>query len=281
MKQLYVIGDPIAHSLSPLIQNTMISALGLKYEYSAKRVADGDAGRFLVWAKKGGCAGFNATMPHKLALFPLLDGVSEDAALCGAVNTVAVRGGEAYGYNTDGIGFLQGLVENGINPVGMRAAVLGAGGAARAVALKLAQSGCRSVFVLNRTEEKAEAIAREFPGVIQPRGLTGDELGRSAAECDLLVNCTPVGMDGVGSAFESLGFLGELRAGAPVVDIVYRPSRTALLAAAEKAGHPVLNGLPMLTWQALFALERFTETKIDASAVLPKVRAALAERGIA
>ena len=280
MKELYVIGDPIAHSLSPLIQNTMISALGLKYEYSVKCVKAGQTAEFLMEARKSGCAGFNATMPHKTELVALVDTLSEDAALYGAVNTVAIRGGGAHGYNTDGIGFLQSIIENGINPVNRRAAVLGAGGAGRAVTLKLAQSGCDRIFVCNRTAEKALALAGEFPGIIEARDFSQKTLAETADECDMLVNCTPAGMDGVGSSFEGLDFLNRLGEGVPVVDIVYNPSKTELLAAAEKAGHPIMNGLSMLMWQALFSLERFAETRIDPDFVMPMVRAALKGKGI-
>ena len=158
-KKLCVIGDPVGHSKSPLIQNTMIAALGLDYVYLCQPVPRGSCRQWLDCARFAGYAGFNATMPHKEALLPLMDELEEDARLYGSVNTVCLREGRAIGCNTDGGGFLQALLDAGMDPRGRRAVVLGAGGAAKAVALKLCQRGAREVMICNRTREKAAALA--------------------------------------------------------------------------------------------------------------------------
>ena len=275
-KKLCVIGDPVLHSKSPLIQNTMIQALGLDYLYLCQQVPRGEAERWLSCAAFAGYAGFNATMPHKEALVPLMDVLDEDARRCGAVNTVCIRGGKYYGYNTDGAGFVRALSGIGISPAGKRIVLLGAGGAAKAVALRLAREGAAEVVVCNRTPDKAAALCALAPGEpLRPAGFDPDTLAREAAGCDLLVNCTSLGMTGTGGQFETFSFLDALRPEAAVCDLIYSPAETQLLAQARQRGHRTMNGLGMLIHQAILALEHFTGQAIDPADVLPLVRAAL------
>lgn len=276
-KKLCVIGDPVGHSKSPLIQNTMIKALGLDYVYLCQPVPRGKTAEWLRCAAFSGYAGFNATMPHKEALVPLMDELDEDARMYGAVNTVCIRGGRYYGYNTDGRGFLAALRQAGVETEGKTVLILGAGGAAKAVAPKLVQAGkARQVFVANRTVEKAAALcAQDGAGRLIPAGFDRDTLRALAEQADLMVNCTNLGMDGTNSQFADLSFLEVLRPEAAVCDVIYSPEETLLLRQARLAGHPTLNGLGMLVWQAIFALEHFTGEKIDGNAVLPLVRQAL------
>lgn len=276
MKQLCVIGDPVLHSKSPLIQNTMIRALGLDYEYLCQPVKREELTGWLKRVRAEGWAGFNATMPHKEALVPHMDELDEDAQLYGAVNTVCNINGRLYGYNTDGGGFARALEGAGIPIRGTKFVLLGAGGAAKAVALKLVQQGARQVVVCNRTVEKAAVLAAHAPSIMSTSGFSGKELAAAAAGCDVLINCTNLGMAG-SPGFESLAFLDFLPKGAPVCDLIYHPPETALLKRARELGHPAMNGLPLLIHQAILALEHFTDTKIDAAAMLPLVEAALAQ----
>ena len=266
-KKLCVIGDPVLHSKSPLIQNTMIQTLGLDYVYLCQPVRAGEAARWLECAKFAGYAGFNATMPHKEDLLPLMDELDEDARLYRSVNTVCIKDDKVYGYNTDGRGFLQALLDAGFDPRGRRVVLLGAGGAAKAVALKLAQQGAASVVICNRTLEKARALCDKAPGILSPAGFDIDTLRAQCAGADLLVNCTSLGMAGAKGQFDDLSFLEALPAGAPVFDLIYAPLETALLARARELGHPARNGLSMLLYQAVFALEHFTSVSIDAPAM--------------
>ena len=267
-KKLCVIGDPVLHSKSPLIQNTMLSALGLDYVYLCQPVPRGQAAEWLRCARFAGYAGFNATMPHKEVLFPLMDETDEDARLYRAVNTVCIKDGRVYGYNTDGRGFIRALEDLDAAPEGKTVLLLGAGGAARAVALKLVQQGARAVFVCNRTVEKAAALCAHEPlGRLAPAGFDSATLCRLAARADLVVNCTSLGMEGTQGQFEDLSFLEKLPAGVPVFDLIYAPAETALLRRARELGHPAANGLSMLVYQAVFALEHFTDTAIDAAAM--------------
>ncbi len=276
MKRLCVIGDPVLHSKSPLIQNTMIRALALDFKYLCQPVAKTELPEWLARVRAESWAGFNATMPHKEALVPHMDELDEDAKLYGAVNTVCNINGKLYGFNTDGGGFTRALTGAGIPIRGTRFVVLGAGGAAKAVCLKLAQQGAKQVVICNRTRDRAAALADCAPDIMSISGFSCAELSLVSASCDVLINCTNLGMSG-SPQFETLDFLDALPAGAPVCDLIYHPRKTALLARAEAQGHPIMNGLPLLIHQAILALEHFTGQNIDADAMLPLVEQALAD----
>lgn len=273
--KLCVIGDPVEHSLSPVIHNTILERSGLPYVYGRVQVRAEDTAAFLARAKEEGYGGFNATMPHKTALVELMDELDEDAALCRAVNTVVLRDGKARGCNTDGRGFLQMLSDHGFSPEKKTVTVLGAGGAARAAVFKLAQAGAARIFVCNRTPERAAALAREFPAQITACAFDGQTLSDCALFSDLLVNTTPIGMTAVAEQFQSFAFLDSLPKAAPVCDLIYSPPETELLRRGREQGHRTINGLGMLIHQAIFALEAFTDTQIDAETVMPQVETAL------
>lgn len=275
MNKLCVIGDPVLHSKSPLIQNTMIQALGLDYEYGCQPVKRDELSSWLDRVRTEDWAGFNATMPHKETLVPFMDELDEDAKLYGAVNTVCYKNGKFYGFNTDGGGFARALTMANIPIKGTRFVLLGAGGAAKAVALKLAQQGAGKIVICNRTVEKAAALTAHAPEIMTVSGFSPSELAAACADCDVLINCTNLGMAG-SPAFECLDFLDALPSGVPVCDLIYHPLETALLARAKVQGHLIMNGLPLLVHQAILALEHFTQTKINAAAMLPLVEQALA-----
>ncbi len=277
MKKLCVIGDPVAHSKSPLINGAMLEALGLPYEYGSQFVPRGEVATWLTRAVAEGYGGFNATMPHKEALFPLMDVLDEDARLYGSVNTVCIRNGKVYGYNTDGRGFAAALGQIGVGIRGGRFTLLGAGGAARAVAFKLAQQGAARVNLCNRTPRRAEELCRHAPAILRPAGFDRETLRTLAGESDVLINCTSLGMEGVAEDFEEFSFLESLPCGAAVCDLIYAPPETRLLAHARSLGYTTMNGLGMLIWQAIFALEQFTDTSIDGHAMTALLRKRLGE----
>ena len=278
MKKLCVIGDPIDHSLSPVIQNAMIAAAGLDAAYDARRVAGCDTAAWLERAKAEGYAGFNATMPHKENLVGLVDVLSADAARIGAVNTVCIRDGKVYGHNTDGEGFLRALRVAGMEPAGRRVLVLGAGGAAKAVVHKLVQSGAEQIAVANRTEARAQALCGQVgANNLTACGFSAQTLAACAAQSDLVVNCTNLGMTGVANQFADLSFLDRLPACAGVFDLIYSPRKTALLLRAEQLGLQIANGLGMLIWQGVYALEHFAGEQLDEAALAMAARSALEE----
>jgi len=240
MLKLCVIGDPVGHSKSPAIHRELLKTAHLEGTYEAVTVTPDTLEDFIAAARAGEWDGFNVTMPLKTAIIPLLDGLDITAQDMGAVNTVAVRRGVLTGYNTDGPGFVQTLP---FDPVGKKALVLGNGGASHAVAVALRRAGARVTVCCRhpRGEEKP-----------------WDELRGLAAKCDLLVNATPLGMEGKGQ-FEDFTFLDALPEKALVYDLVYHPMETQFLRRAETMGHPVIGGYALLQAQAELSFRLFTE----------------------
>lgn len=271
MKQLFVIGDPVAHSLSPLLHQAMIDQTGAAYRYDVRTVRPEELPAFVRWAKDGGCAGFNVTMPHKEAILPLLDEVDTTAASCGAVNTVCIREGRAIGHNTDCTGFLDSLAGQGFYPQGRTVLLLGAGGAAKAVGHALAAAGAGRIIVCARRSERAAALAAQLPGCGEGIVLAQDAIQQAAAACDLLVNATPLGMAG-SPAFARLDFLQALPPHAVVYDLVYHPRRTALLEAAARQGLRTVGGIDLLIRQAVRAFTFFTGETPDTAALYDALR---------
>ena len=274
---LQVIGDPVLHSKSPVIHGAMLAQLGLDIEYTAHVVRRGELPQYLAWAKEHGVTGFNATMPHKEDLIPLLDRIDPAAADLGAVNTICLREGRWVGFNTDGGGAVAALKDGlSIDPAGLAITLLGAGGAAKAVALALSQAGAERVYVCNRTLSRAGELCTHDPqGRLIPAAFDLDTLSRLAGQSDLLVNCTNLGMEGCPSQFEGFEFLDALPAGAGVFDLIYHPAETELLKKARQRGLKTLNGLPMLVNQAVLALEHFLNRPLDRRAMAEVATAAL------
>jgi shikimate dehydrogenase len=271
-----VLGQPIRHSASPAMQNAALDALGLPWRYLAAEVRPGDLPAAIAGAKAMKFIGLNLTIPHKIAALELADVVDEKARLLGAVNTIVfetpgptgdwiplgraadgqiteVRG---HGYNTDAAGLARSLKEDFHWPDlrGAKVLLLGAGGAARAAALQLAEEGVAILFLMNRTAAKAEHLALEvsarFPAVMVMLGLP-------RGPADLVINATPLGLNAGDPS--PLGGLDDdwLKSQRPrrVYDMVYRPAETALLRAAKSAGCQTANGAGMLLYQGAASLE--------------------------
>src|SRR5581483_5596144 len=240
-----VIGNPIGHSRSPLIHNTALAALGIDAVYLPFEVDDvGEFVRDFVrpatkridWQLRG----LSVTIPHKLSIMPHLDSVDATARRIGAVNTVVVEGDELRGYNTDVDGAMKPL-EALAEVRGARVAVLGAGGAARAICYGLSERGAQ-VTVCARDLAKAQALAEEF-------GARAASLESFAGDTDIVINCTPIGMQGHDEG-QSPVRADQLRGVKMVYDLIYNPLETALLEDAKAAGCQTLGGLAMLVGQA-------------------------------
>ena len=250
---LAVIGDPVAHSLSPLLQNTMIGEFGNDDLYLAVRVQKGGLPAFLAAARALDFRGFNLTMPHKEDVIPFLDAMTPAARRAGSVNSVRLREGRLEGHSTDGLGLRRALEDMELSFRGATVTVLGAGGAARSIAMTAADSGARQVLVINRTYAKAEALCAG-EDILEAVPVEDAEAVMEAT--DLIVNTTPVGMTGTGETGQ-FPFLSALKQGAAAVDCVYAPPVTPFLAEAAALGHPTANGLGMLIYQAIFAYAFF------------------------
>lgn len=252
---LGLIGDPVEHSLSPRLHSFLIARAGLNYCYLAFRVPRDSLGDALSGMRALGIRGLNVTIPHKEAVIPFLDELSPAADAIGAVNVIINDDGHLRGDNTDWEGFLKALATRDMTPCGRRAVVIGAGGAAAAVAYALLSSGAEVVLV-NRTPERARALARRFSTLGKVASGSLDELAVFLREAELLVNATPVGM---------APYVGEspvppnlLREGLVVYDLVYVPPETKLLRDAQERGCVAIGGLEMLVHQGIRALELWT-----------------------
>jgi len=256
-----VIGSPVRHSRSPAIHNAAFAAAGLDWVYLAFEVTKEVAVTAVRGAAALGVRGLSVTMPLKEAVIGAVDELSATAAALGAVNTLTMAGGRIRGDNTDGAGLVRALGAAGAAATGRTVAVLGAGGAARAAALALAGAGASAVIVVNRDPGRAE-VAASLAGVV---GRVGRP--RDVGLADLVVHATPVGMAG-GMAEGQLPIgADQLHSGQTVVDLVYHPLRTPLLAAATAAGATTLDGLGMLVHQAALQFEAWTGVKAPVEAM--------------
>lgn len=247
-----VMGWPIEHSLSPQMHNAAFEALDMNCCYVPLPVDPALLPQAVEGLRALDFVGCNVTVPHKQGVWACLDEVSENAQAVGAVNTLIRRGDEWYGDNSDIPGFLMSLQEENFDPDGKQAVILGAGGAARGVVYALLQAGA-SVAILNRTLSRAEALADELrqwvpEATLETRPLDTNELAKEAAEADLLVNATTLGMwpkTGVSPWPKELTFPSHLT----VFDLVYNPLETRFLAQAKAAGATTIGGLKMLVYQ--------------------------------
>jgi shikimate dehydrogenase len=265
-----VLGYPVRHSLSPAMHNAAFRALGLNGVYLAFEVAPDRLAQAIAGMRGLGIRGLNLTIPHKEAVIPLLDGLTDAARHIGAVNTLFWDGERLVGDNTDAEGFLRALYEAGVNPAGQTVLVLGAGGAARAVVYALRQQGC-TVWLANRSRERAEALAAAF-GCAGILPLERDALTQVAAHADGLVNCTSLGMEPHADTTPPVP-AEALPVGAWVCDLVYRPLQTRLLQAAAARGLTTIDGLGMLVHQGALAFERWTGSPAPVAILAQAARA--------
>ncbi len=256
-----LIGDPIEHTMSPVMHNAAFKKLGLDYLYVPFRVSKEELSKAVKGIRALNIRGLNVTLPHKVAIIPMLDGLDPLAEKIGAVNTVMNNDGDLRGYNTDASGFLQALLERGVEPGGKNAIILGAGGASRAIAYILAERDAH-LTILNRqleldwAEELARRISHDFKKEVRALELNFENLTTALAGADMLINATSVGMS-PGSQ-ETPVPARLLKSKLIVFDIVYNPVRTRLLKEAEAAGARTIGGIDMLAWQGALSFEKWT-----------------------
>ena len=262
--KLGVIGHPISHSISPAFQQAALDAAGVDARFEAWETPPERLAARIQSMRTGDILGASVTIPHKEAAVALMDDVTGAAEAVGAVNCVVVSNGRLIGHNTDGLGFIAALREcAGFSPAGKRVLLIGAGGAARALAHALVDvdGGLATLTIANRTLCRAEALIHEIGGAatqVTAIGLGEDELAGPTASADLIVNSTSLGMTtGDGSMCSPIP-KDLIPASALVNDIVYSPPETPLLVAARERGASVLGGLPMLIYQGAAAFELWT-----------------------
>lgn len=245
-----VFGDPVEENPTGVMEEAAFEALGLPFRYLTIRVIREDLPAAIQAVRAFGMRGINLTIPHKIAVIPYLDELTEAAEIIGAVNTVVNEGGRLIGENTDGKGMLESLQENGCQVKGKNLAIIGAGGAARAIAVEAALAGAKKVTIINRTMEKA----RELAEMIRHRtGVTAEALplvprAPVPERTDILVNGTSIGLyPDVGSKpdIDYAGITPEL----VVADVVFNDPNTLFLRTAQAQGAKTINGLGMLANQ--------------------------------
>jgi shikimate dehydrogenase len=251
-----VIGDPIAHSISPAMHQPAFDALGIAATYERWHTTEADLSARIETLRASDTLGANVTIPHKLAVMELVDEISPLAKRTGAVNTIVNQNGRLFGDNTDVYGFATSLISACPDAPGRRALVLGAGGAARAVVLGLDQIGVTAITVSNRDIERAKRLARDLaPIIIEAICLDSDQLRQAVQQTGILVNATSLGWHR-GEWPLAPTLLADLPVGANVVDLTYRD--TDLLVATRDRGLATLDGLAMLVHQGARAFELFT-----------------------
>ena len=260
-----VIGSPVAHSKSPRLHSHWLKVHGLQGHYIPMDIASEDLETALRTLPKLGFVGVNVTIPHKEAVMKIADIITDRAALIGAANTLIFRkDGKIHADNTDGYGFIENLRQNtqDWDPKAGPAAMLGAGGAARAVIASLLDVGVPEILISNRTRARAEALAQEFGARLTV--VEWVQAGNMLEDASTIVNTTSLGM--VGKP-ELRVPLDGLRAGQVVNDLVYAPLQTRLLREAQEMGCTVVDGLGMLLHQAVPAFERWfgVRPEVDAA----------------
>ena len=271
----FVIGQPIAHSRSPILHGHWLATLGVPGTYERVEVAPSDLGAFIATLRQSGYVGGNVTVPHKTAVLGLVDELDDAARAIGAVNTLWFEGGRLWGGNTDAAGFMAALDQEAPDwdAEARTATVIGAGGAARAIVHGLIARGL-DVRLANRSRESADALSQSFARLPAVHALS--ELPDLLPDTDLLVNTTALGM--VGKPPLDLPLTG-LTPGATVCDIVYAPLETDLLRQARARGHRAVGGLGMLMHQAVPGFARwFGQTPEVTPALRAAIEADLARR---
>jgi shikimate dehydrogenase len=260
--ELYgVLGNPVRHSLSPIIHNSAFQKMGLNAVYLAFEVKDLKAA--LEGVRGLGVRGVSVTIPFKTEVIRFLDGIEAVAQKIKAINTISNQDGRLVGYNTDWSGALRALEER-IDLKDKRVCLMGAGGAARAIGFGLKERGAE-IFISNRSHESGEKLARELGGIFKPFP--------GGLDVDVLINATSVGMS---PQPEVTPYSEEpLREGMIVMDIVYHPLETRLLKEAKKRGCSTINGLEMLLYQAIGQIEIWTGMKPDITPVRESLRQAI------
>lgn len=261
---LGVTGNPLEHSISPQLHNTLTSILNNNCIYVPLRIDEEDFDEAIKGLCALGFTGFNVTIPYKNKILKHLDVISKEAELIGAVNTVKIKDNKLYGFNTDVSGFSDAFKEeSGGDFFNKKVVILGAGGAARAVGLAVAAGGASRIYIVNRTFEKTGAIKKiikDYDSGVDV--ICRDSINFNISKTDIVINTTSAGMY---PDVENMPFEGTLEfdRNMTVYDLIYNPSNTKLLKQAAKSGAKTVNGLGMLIYQGIRAYEIWMDIKIE------------------
>lgn len=266
-----ILGNPVKHSKSPYMHNNSFEKLDLDFVYMAFEIEEGNVEKGVEAMRTLNAKGFNITMPYKEEVMEFLDEIDREAEIIGSVNTVLNDGGKLIGYNTDGKGFVKSLQEKGVNFKDEKIVIIGAGGAARAIAVQLALDSAKEIVIANRTIENAKTISdiinKNVPKV-KSRSIVLDEkkLKEELKDAKILINTTSIGMNKTidKSVIEDSDILhNDLF----VADIIYDPPKTKLLSQSENIGCKTMNGLDMLVYQGAIAFKIWTDIDMPKSVI--------------
>lgn len=264
IKTYCIIGDPVQHSLSPIMHNSAFSALRMKSSYFSFRVPVADLKASIESLRSTGIAGFNVTIPHKISILKYLDKLDQTALKTNAVNTVKNDEGILIGYNTDLYGFIQPLYERKVNFKGIKVLIIGAGGAAYAIMTALSyENGVSEVIVVNRSSDNASKLVQHGLKLgLNCYDENFNNLSTLAFRSDLIINATSIGLNDETSPVEQT----SIKPNSIVYDIVYKPIYTDLIRKAKKANATVVFGYEMLVAQGAQAFKIWTglDAPIDA-----------------
>ena len=279
-KRAGIIGFPVSHSVSPALQQAAFDHHGIEARYEYWETTPEALAERMASLRDPGVLGAQVTVPHKQEALAFVDAVTDDVRALGALNVIANDNGTLAATNTDVTGFVRALREDaGADLRGKRVLLLGAGGAARAIVLGLAREGIASLAIANRTAQRARDVAAVAAGMvsrIEVIPLSPEALASEAADADLIVNSTTLGMTGVGGPAPLAA--RAIPPAALVYDIVYNPPDTPLLLEAKAAGAQTLGGLAMLVYVGAEAFEQWTGLKAPVDVMMAAAEKALAER---
>lgn len=258
-----VIGHPIEHSLSPIMHHANFDALQLDHGYQALNIPPAHFNHIRDIASEYGLDGFNVTIPHKERIIPYLDELTDEARAIGAVNTVHIKEGCWIGHNTDGLGFVKGLIEYYGDLSDAKILILGAGGASKGITYSLSQKTVHRIAVANRTMSRFD----DWQFEVTPYHLS--EVDQIAGQFDIIINTTPVGMH---TSTDQVVSLKELKHDALVCDIIYVPAETAFLKAARLQGYKTYNGLDMFVYQGAESFKFWTGLEADIEIMRNRVK---------
>lgn len=267
MKRFGVIGNPITHSLSPDLHQEIYRQLGIDASFEKVRVTSNQLSDFIT---QNELDGFNVTIPHKIAVIPFLDGLDKSAKTIGAVNCIF----KGRGYNTDWVGFIKAMEFNNVELTGKNCLILGAGGAARALAYTLIKSNVNSITIVNRTKEKAESLTQwiKAQSEIRVKSSSPEHLNTLTPE-HIIINCTPVGM---WPDTESVPMdVGDISGTPVLVDTIYNPLETKWLKQGKEKGAKIVGGLDMFIAQGLASTDIWFSENISERIDLDRLRQVL------
>ena len=274
-----VFGDPVEGNPTGVMEEAAYDALGLNYRYITMKVLPDDFPDAMKAVRALHMKGVNLTMPHKIAVLPYLDELSQAADIIGAVNTVVVReDGTLFGENTDGKGFVEALLRYGECPAGKNIVILGAGGAARAIAVECALAGAALITIVNRTASKAVELAEliHVKTNVPVAALTWASKQEIPDGTDILINATCVGLGDDRASKPDIRY-DDIKPGMTVSDVVFNPSDTLFLREARERGAKTVNGLGMLACQGARNFTLWTGREAPLDVMLDKLKAEFGE----